>query len=363
VDADQVLLFRLNRAGLARREARSLAEAAACPASDFARDAALLALAARHDGVTRAAYREAADGDALVLAHVVRGAIHALAPNDLGLYGRALISNRDDELGAQLGQQVQRLAAEKGFLPTAALEEVAEATAEALSGGTVLTKDELHEGLRRRVKEDLMPWCRSCKSHHVAPMLWRYGTISAGAVLDSERRYRAGKPGRTPAAARAVESFLHFYGPATTGDFADWAGVARPHAERLWSRVEGDLCEVEVAGRSAWLLRADTRELEAPAAAEGLRLIPPGDPYLQKPNRALLAPDKALRKRLFRPVASPGAILRDGRLAGLWRAKAKGKKLEVSVERLGRLRRPDLEAEAQLVATVRGASDAVLVVD
>lgn len=363
MDADRILLFRLNRSGLARREARSLAEAAACPASDFARDAALLALAARRDGVTRATYSEAADGDALVLAHVVRGAIHALAPDELGLYGRALISNDDDELGAQLGQQVQRLAAEKGFAPTAALTEVAEATGEALSGGSVLTKNELHEELRRRVRQDLMPWCRGCKSHHVAPMLWRYGTIRAGAVLDSERRYRAGKPGRTPAAAQAVERFLHFYGPATAGDFADWAGVARPHAERLWSRVEGELSEVAVAGRSGWLLRADSRELEAPAEAEGLRLIPPGDPYLQKPNRALLAPDTALRKRLFRPVASPGAVLRDGRLAGLWRAKAKGKKLEVSVEKLGRLRKPDLEAEAQRVATVRGASEAILVVE
>jgi hypothetical protein len=53
VDAEQVLAFRLARSGLARRDARSLAEAARCPASDFTRDAALLALAARRDGVSR----------------------------------------------------------------------------------------------------------------------------------------------------------------------------------------------------------------------------------------------------------------------------------------------------------------------
>ena len=63
---------------------------------------------------------------------VVRGAIHALAPDDHALYGRALIARDDDELGAQLGQQVQRLAAEKGFAPTDALEEVADATKDAL---------------------------------------------------------------------------------------------------------------------------------------------------------------------------------------------------------------------------------------
>jgi hypothetical protein len=80
VDADQVLAFRLARSGLAVRGARGLPEAAACPVSDFARDAALLALAARAEGMSRAAYHHAVDAGDLVVAHVVRGAIHALAP-------------------------------------------------------------------------------------------------------------------------------------------------------------------------------------------------------------------------------------------------------------------------------------------
>ncbi len=86
----------------------------------------------------------------------------------------------------------------------------------------------------------------------------------------------------------------------------------------------------------------DMDALESPPEAEGVRLLPPGDPYLQKPNRALLTPDAELRKRLFRPVASPGAVLRDGRLVGLWRVKAKGRKAEVTVEKLGRIARADL---------------------
>jgi len=53
VQADQILAFRLARSGLAGRDSDSLAEAAACPASDFSRDGALLALAARLDGLTR----------------------------------------------------------------------------------------------------------------------------------------------------------------------------------------------------------------------------------------------------------------------------------------------------------------------
>jgi hypothetical protein len=360
VDADQVLAFRLARSGLAVRGARGLAEAAACPASDFARDAALLALAARAEGVSREAYRRAVDAGDLVVAHVVRGAIHALAPGDLALYGGALIAHDDGELAAQLGRQVQRLAAEKGFAPSAALEEVATATKDALANGRTLDRNELHEELRQRVRADLMPWCRSCGSYHVAPMLWRYATVKAGVRLDSERRYTMGRPGRTPTASEAVRRFLGFYGPAKPGDFAEWAGLAKTHAHRLWDEAAGDLAEVRVGKGKGWLMSDDMGALEAPPAAEGIRLIPPSDPYLQKANRPLLAPDPALRKRLFRPVASPGAVLSDGRLTALWRVKARGRKAELTVEKLGRLPRADLEEQAQRVAELRGAAEVAL---
>ena len=361
MDADQVLAFRLARSGLAVRAARGLAQAAACPASDFARDAALLALAARVEGLSREAYHQAVDAGDLLVAHIVRGAIHAAAPGDFALYGRALIARDDDELAAQLGRQVQRLAADKGFAPSEALEEVASATKDALSHGRTLDKNELHEELRQRVRRDVMPWCRSCGSHHVAPMLWRYATVKAGARLDSKRRYTRLEPGATPPATDAVRRFLGFYGPARPADFAEWAGLAKPHAQRLWDAVAADLTETRVGKSKGWLLREDAGALESPPTAEGIRLLPPGDPYLQKPNRPLLAPDPELRKRLFRPVASPGAVLRNGRLAGLWRVKANARKAEITLEALGgRLPRTELEEEAQRVAELRGAAEAVV---
>jgi hypothetical protein len=356
MDIEQILAFRLARSGLARRAAASLGEAAACPASDFSRDAALLALAARAEDVTRESYDRATDSGDLVVAHVVRGAIHAVAPKDFGLYGRALISTDDDELGVQLGRQVQRLAADRGFAPTDAVDEVARATKAALGGGRALGRIELHEELRQRVGADLMPWCKGCGSHHVAPMLWRYGGVKAGARLDSERRYVLGKPGRKPAGREAVDRFLHFYGPSTVGEFAAWAGISKPHAERLWAAVEDELTEVSIGKGTAWVACEDLDELGSAPAADGVRLLPPGDPYLQKPNRALLAADADLRKRLFRPVASPGAVLRDGRLVGLWRVKAKGRKAEITVEKIGRIAIKDIEGEARRVAELRGAS-------
>jgi hypothetical protein len=361
MDAEQVLAFRFARSGLAAREAPGLAEAAACPASDFARDAALLALAARAEGVSREGYAAAVDAGDLVVAHVVRGAIHALAPGDLALFGRALVARDDDELAVQLGRQVRGLVPEHGIRATEALGEVAAATEAALAGGRALGKDALHEALRERVREELMPWCKGCGSFHVAPMLWRYATVQAGVRLDAERRYVAARPGRTPKAAHAVRRFLAAYGPARPSDFADWAGIAKPHAGRLWDAVADDLEEVRLGTDRRWVLREDLGELESPRTAAGIRLLPPGDPYLQVPNRPLLAPDPALHKRLFRPVASPGGVLADGRLAGLWRAKAKGRRTELTVEALGRLPRGPLEEEARRVAELRGSAELDLV--
>jgi hypothetical protein len=109
-----------------------------------------------------------------------------------------------------------------------------------------------------------------------------------------------------------------------------------------------------------FVLVGDEAELGSPPAARGARLLPPGDPYLSLPNRPLLAPDRELRKRLFRPIGSPGAVLKDGKLAGLWRVKARGRKAEIAVERIGRIARADLDEEAQRIADLRGASGLVL---
>lgn len=359
VDTEQVLAFRLARAGLALRDDRTLAQAAACPLSDFSRDAALVGLAARSTGVTREAYADAVDRGELVVAHLVRAAIHAVAPAAHGALGPALLARDDEELGAQLGRQVQRICAQSGRRPTAALAEVALAVAEILELHGAVTKDELHDALRGRVHADLMPWCKGCAGHHVAPMLWRSATVAGGVRLDAARRYVPGDAGPAPP-ADAVRRFLSFYAPSTSAAFGEWAGLARPHARRLWDQVAPELAEVRVGTRAAWALAGDVAELDDPPPSRGVRLVGPGDPVLQPANRAELVVDPAVRKRLFRPVASPGAVLHDGRLAGLWRARAKGRRTEVAVVALGPLPRDELEEEARRVAALRGSEPSLV---
>jgi hypothetical protein len=185
----------------------------------------------------------------------------------------------------------------------------------------------------------------------------------AGVRLDSQRRYRSGRPKRAPEASEAVRRYLRFYGPGTATDFGEWAGLAKPHGPPAVGRGRGRARRGQGGQESG----VDPRRGRGGArvAPGGVRHPPPpaGRSVSAEAHRPLLAREAELRKRLFRPVASPGAVLRDGRLAGLWRAKAKGKKTEITVEKLARLARGDVEEEAQRVARVRGAAEAVLVLE
>ena len=136
--------------------------------------------------------------------------------------------------------------------------------------------------------------------------------------------------------------------------FAAWAGLHAKHARALWDRA-GALAEVQVEGKKAWLLADDENVLGAPPAARGVRLVPGMDPYLSMRDRELLAPDPALRKRLWRPLGNPGAVLVDGVLAGLWRPAKKGTRLIVNVELLNGAAEDALTAEAERLAPFRGA--------
>lgn len=290
-----LLALRYRGAGLGER-VDSLADAAACPLSDFARDAALLSLAARADGVTREAYAAAVERGDLVVAHSLRCAIHVHAPGGEAVFGWSLIGGDEPGLG-----------------------EVAATICEALAGGP-LDKDGLHDALRRRVRPELLPWCPACESHHVHPNLWRLAAVKVGTRLDAQRRshlHEAAPPPQGEAARR----FQRFYPRAGPAEFGAWAGITTTRARRIWVEPH-----------------------EAPESApepHGIRLLPPGDPFLQKPNRELLASDAALRKRLFRPAGSPGVVLQEGRVAGTWRRRGG----QIEVEPLTRLRRGEFDDE------------------
>lgn len=74
-----------------------------------------------------------------------------------------------------------------------------------------------------------------------------------------------------------------------------------------------------------------------------------------------MVPDKAKQKLLWTMLASPGALVVNGEVAGTWRAKmAARRRLEVIVKLFEPLESDvwaEMEQEAQIIATARGAED------
>jgi hypothetical protein len=155
-----------------------------------------------------------------------------------------------------------------------------------------------------------------------------------------------------------VLTCLRLLGPATPADVAGFLGTTATALRPAWP--EG-LAEVRVDGRRAWLPPERLDALRGARSLPGVRLLPPGDPFLQARDRDVLVPHKAHQSQLWRVIASPGALLVDGDVAGTWRAKQAGRGvLEVSVTPWGALSaraRREVDTEAATVAAARGAAD------
>lgn len=162
-----------------------------------------------------------------------------------------------------------------------------------------------------------------------------------------------------------VTRYLHAYGPTTPAGLAGWLGVSASDATAWWGLVEDELVRVDVDGSTRWLLADDRAALAATrgGTVEGVRLLPPGDPILQGPDRELLVPDPAHRRQVWRSLHAPGALLIDGEVAGTWRGRKRSDRLAVVVQPFHPLASDDLTAiddAAQALAAVRGTTDATV---
>ncbi len=352
----QALAFRVWRHHLAERVADAGA-AAVVGLQDTPPGTAAVALAARAD-VSPSAL------DELVIVPSVRGAPLAIAARDLGVFTRGLAPPDEQAARVVVGNAWKTLA---GIGAMEALDRVSDAVRDSLRAGP-LARDDFHQALRERLPAELLWWCRGCGSHHVHPSLWRAtGIRGVLAIVGREGRSAvfgapppvepAGDPG-----AELARRFLHAYGPARPKLLAGWAGIGAAHAAALWARA-GELAQVELDGREAWILAEDLEALVDPPPARGARLLPNLDPLGAARDRELLVPDSAVRKRIWTTLGGPGMVLVDGQVAGLWRPAKKGRRLVVTVEplsALGRAAREAVAREAARLAPFRGAEAAEL---
>jgi hypothetical protein len=282
----------------------------------------------------------------LVEAWSYRGGPHLHRASDLPWLAAALLPRSDGDANA------------RGVPSVRAVVETARAVREVVTGRT--SKGDASHDVTERIDPAWTWFCRGCGAVHVSDQLLRLAALPGGArivkttplVLDAIKGWTV--PEEVSGTERVLRAYLAVHGPATTADAAGYLGTTGTHVRDLWP---DDLAEVKVDGRKVSLLRKDLGALRDAEPVEGVRLLPPSDPFLRARDRTLLVPDKAKAKTLWTVLASPGAVLLDSDVVGTWRAKVVGKRLAVSVASWRPVPKDALRAEAERVGQVRGYDD------
>lgn len=316
--------------------------------------ATALGLRARTAGLRAGDVRRAVDERReLVRTWLMRGTLHLVAAEDLpwlvDLLGPlfAGITRRDRQLGLDEG------VVERG---TAALRDI-------LAASGPLTGQEL---VRRLAARGLALDARSQAPIHLV----RHAALRGVLCLGPERS--AGRPtyvlvedwiGRPRAfaaeraAAELARRYLAAFGPATDNDLAAWSGMPLAMVRSALGAIAGEVVEVEVRGRRAWM-PAGARA--APAAGRpSVRLLPAFDDYLLGYRSRDLGVPRELQSRLQRGGGwVHPAVLVDGLAVAAWSARTSARRTVVTVEATARALGDEtvagVEAEVRDIARFTG---------
>lgn len=358
VDRARVLAYRIAAHQL-DRSVRRLDDLAVLDlgVQDTPYGSAVQALAARTDEPLRA-------GD-LALVWATRGAPHLHRWADLPALMTALWPLSDSDADARIaGPRVKEAAG----LGAGAFRSAAQAFREVVT--TAMPKGEVSTGVSARVPAAVTYDCVPCGARHISGSLFQQSGLAGGVRLEARGSTTTvlplDDPPDIPAQAAGTESlviaYLRLHGPATPGDAAKFLGIKPGEIRRVWP--EGQVEEVRIDGKRAWLLSESGGALRSAPAPRLVRLLPPSDPFLQARDRDLLLPDKARQKEIWRILGNPGVLLVDGEITGTWRARKRGKTaLELTItpfERPSADARAVAEEEAERIAAARGATELVV---
>jgi len=370
VDREQVMAYRIAAQELHRPHG-DLGKLAVLGlgVQDAQRGSARLALAARLDvepaALSGESLRDALDAAGVTLAWSHRGAPHLHHAAELPSVAASLVPLSDADAQARLAWQRADVA-KAGMPPTAALRTAATALHDVVD--TTMTKGAASERVTKRLPEGLVRWCRGCQATHINEQVMRLTTLRAGVRLEPDVYPATLTPlgevlAQEPDVAACTEvaaRYLNLHGPATVAEAAGFIGTTKRVAAEMWP--EG-LVEVDLAGTRTWLAPEDVATLEDPPEPDVVRLLPPSDPLLQARDRRTLVPDEGCHKQVWRILGNPGVLLAGGEIVATWRAKASGRRLDVTVEPLLPLRPVDraaTEDEATRIATARGFATATV---
>src|SRR5215218_9643759 len=321
-----------------------------------------LTLWARVEGLALDAVRHALwDERSLVKTWAMRGTLHLLPAAEFPLWQAALSTRRPWEARSW----------QRGFgVKLAELERLNAAVAEALDG-RLLTREQLATEVARLTGSEALggklreSWGALLKPAAALGLLCFAPNQGQQVRFTRPDSWLGGWTGHDPEAAMDAVTcrFLAASGPVTREDFARWWGIPSPaRAARLLERLGEEVARVDVEGTAAYALAADLAGLAAagPGGPRTVRLLPAFDQYVvtatRQAERLMPGPFKA---RVYRPQGwlSP-VLLVGGRMEGVWRHEARGRRLVVTIEPFAgppaRVRRA-AEAEAERLAAFSGA--------
>ena len=352
VDRAQVMAYRVAALGLAARGSERPADLPVLDlgVQEYTPGSAQVALAARTSA-------DVAD-DRLITVWAARGAPHLHRRADLAALVKRLWPLGDADASARIksGQipEGMKLGVEAFRVTAAAFREVVRGP---MPRGDVSTE------VSKRVPRSLTYDCRSCKARHIAGNVWQHSGLAGGVEVQSRGRDAMLGPipdaPPMPSANEGIDelilTYLRLLGPATPLEVGKYLGSTTAEMKAVWPTDH--LTEVSVDGRKAWLPTDAVKLLRSPPPASGPRFIPPMDALLQARDRDILVPDRTRQKEVWRVLGNPGALLLNGEIAGVWRAKAAGRKrLDLTVtpfDPISSTHRKQVEKEAAEVARAR----------
>lgn len=304
----------------------------------------------------------------LITTWSARGAPHVHRQDDLVPLSRALWPWSDDDALARLDTSSGPVRL-TGMPARQALRLVAEQIADIVT--RPMPKGDVSTALTSRVSAVMTVDCRRCQATHIVETLFRTSVLPAGISFAPRERVVTfvpvpgwpGVPNEAAGVDDLVTTYLLLLGPATPDDVAAFLGTRTTELRSQWP---GELAEVEVAGKTRWMPEAMIDTFSAPPDPPPVRLLPPSDPWLQARDRDLIVPNRDHQKTLWPILGRPGALLVDGEVAGTWRARKRGQRLDVTIQPFGRLsasQRGLIDDEAALLAQVRGVADAAVTIE
>ena len=365
---DDVRARRLARSSLSERASSDrLVEVAGalCGVHAQVQASAELQLAARVEGLTQADVRAALwDERTLVKAWTVRGTLHLHPANELPLWlaaRRAVFGSTDEGLPAWR----DRAGVLHPPLDAAELEAVRAAVWEALDGRRLL-RDELADDVVRQVGPAPRERLRSGFAFFLDELCQGPPQGSRITLVRPDQWIAGWREVDENEALREVcRRFLRTYGPARPGDFREWWSGSptfkTTEATELFDALAPGVDEVEVEGRRCFVLAGDT---SFPEPTSTVRLLPEYDVYVMGfRERDQLVPE-LLRELIashgrgrYEGPAGTRLVMVDGVAAGLWERRKRGKRIELDVRLVRRLRseqRAALQREAEHLAGFLG---------